>query len=272
VTWLQIVVLAIVQGVTEFLPVSSSGHLILVPYATDWPDQGLAVDVAAHVGTLAAVFAYFWRDIWHLIVGFGRLCLGHRDTAGRLDGNGLLAVYIVIATVPALLVGYLIYRNLGDGLRSVELVAWTMIAFAVVLYAADRLGMTVRRLDDMRLGHAVVIGCAQAIAFLPGTSRSGITMVAARLFGYQRTDAARFSFLLSIPAIAAGGVLEGYELWQTGSSDAMRDAVATGVLSAIAGLAAIAVLMAWLRRSTFTPFVIYRLLLGAVLLYFVYVA
>lgn len=263
-SWLQIVVLAIVQGITEFLPISSSGHLILVPELTGWPDQGLAVDTAAHVGTLAAVIAYFWRDLLRMLQGLLRLLTGRRDPAG------LLAVYIIIGTLPALAVGYAVNKYLGDSLRSMQLVAWTMIGFGIVLYIADRIGATVLRLENMRLGHAFVIGCAQAIAFIPGTSRSGITMVAARLFGYERADAARFSFLLSIPAIAAGGLLKGHELYQSGTPGAMHDAVATGVLAAIAGLIAIAVLMAWLRRSTFTPFVVYRLMLGAVLLYLVY--
>lgn len=269
-SWLQIVVLAVVQGITEFLPISSSGHLILVPELTGWPDQGLAVDTAAHVGTLAAVITYFWRDLFNMIRGFIRLVTGRRDANGQLDPSGLLAVYIIIGTLPALAVGYVINRFLGDSLRSMELVAWTMIGFGIVLYVADRIGLTELRLENMRLAHAFVIGCAQAIAFIPGTSRSGITMVAARLFGYQRADAARFSFLLSIPAIMAGGLLKGRELLESGSPGAMHDAIATAVLSGIAGLIAIAVLMAWLRRANFTPFVIYRLLLGAFLLYLVY--
>jgi undecaprenyl-diphosphatase len=269
-SWLQIVVLAVVQGITEFLPISSSGHLILVPQLTHWPDQGLAVDTAAHVGTLAAVLLYFWRDLWRMALGFIRLLRGRRGADGSHDRNGLLVCYILAGTVPALVVGYLINRFLGDGLRSMELIAWTMIGFGIVLYVADKIGATALRLENMRLGHAIAIGCAQAIAFVPGTSRSGITMVAARLFGYDRAEAARFSFLLSIPAIAAGGVLKGYELYKTGTSEAMHDAMATAVLSAIAGILAIAFLMAWLRRSNFTPFVIYRLLLGAGLLYLVY--
>lgn len=269
-SWLQIVVLAVVQGITEFLPISSSGHLILVPALTGWQDQGLAVDTAAHVGTLAAVLLYFWRDLWRMTLGFVRLLRGQRDPDGGHDRNGLLACYILAGTVPALVVGFLINLYLGDSLRSMKLIAWTMIGFGVVLYVADRIGSTVLRLENMRLSHAIVIGCAQAIAFIPGTSRSGITMVAARLFGYDRAEAARFSFLLSIPAIAAGGLLKGLELYQSGSSEAVHDALATAVLSAIAGILAIAFLMAWLRRSNFTPFVIYRLLLGAGLLYLVY--
>lgn len=271
-SWLQIVVLAVVQGITEFLPISSSGHLILVPALTGWPDQGLAVDTAAHVGTLAAVLTYFWRDLWRMALGFARLLGGWRDSDGRHDRSGLLVCYILAGTVPALVVGFLINRFLGDSLRSMELIAWAMIGFGIVLYAADKVGLTVLRIENMRLSHAIVIGCAQAIAFIPGTSRSGITMVAARLFGYERADAARFSFLLSIPAIAAGGLLKGRDLYETGTSEAVHDALATGVLSGIAGILAIAFLMAWLRRSNFTPFVLYRLLLGAGLLYVVYVA
>lgn len=271
-SWLQIAVLAMVQGITEFLPISSSGHLILVPALTGWPDQGLAIDVAAHVGTLAAVFAYFWRDVLQMTVGFVRLVLGRRNSQGQIDRDGLLAAYIIAATIPAVVVGYLISRYIGDGLRSMELVAWTMIIFAIVLYVADRVGMTVRRLEHMKLSHALVIGCAQALAFVPGTSRSGITIVAARLFGYERTDAARFSFLLSIPAILGGGLLEGLELTRSGNTETVHAAIATGVLSAVAGLLAIAFLMAWLRRANFTVFVVYRLLLGAALLYLVYAA
>lgn len=271
-SWLQIVVLAIVQGITEFLPISSSGHLILVPALTGWPDQGLAVDTAAHVGTLAAVLAYFWRDVWRMAVGFLGLVAGRRDAEGRFDRHGLLVCYIAAGTLPALAAGYLVNRFLADSLRSMELIAWTMIGFGIVLYLADRLGMTVRRIEHMRLSHALVIGCAQAIAFIPGTSRSGITMVAARLLGYERADAARFSFLLSIPAIMAGGILKGYELSKTGTAEAMHDALATAALSGLAGLLAIAFLMSWLRRADFTLFVVYRLLLGAGLLYMVYVA
>jgi undecaprenyl-diphosphatase len=145
-----------------------------------------------------------------------------------------------------------------------------MLGFAVALYFADRIGLRIRRLEHVTLGHAIVIGLAQAIAFIPGTSRSGITMVAARFMGYERADAARFSFLLSIPAIVAAGLWEGLKLYQTGSSEVIGDALTAAALSAVAGLIAIAGLMAWLKTATFTPFVIYRLLLGAFLISIVY--
>jgi len=271
-SWLQIVVLAVVQGITEFLPISSSAHLILMPILTGWPDQGVAVDSASHLGTLAAVLLYFWRDVRHLIVGFLRLVTGRRDADGRPDHWGLTALYIVVGTVPLVLAGLYIDRYVGDGLRKLEIIAWTLPIFGVVLYLADRFAMTVHRLEHLRFVHAIAIGCAQAFALIPGISRSGITMVTGRLLGFERAEAARFSFLLSIPASAAAGTLKTYEMIQVGDTAVLHAAAAVGVLSALTGIAAIAFLMTWLRRSNFTPFVVYRLLLGAGLLYLVYVA
>ncbi len=274
-SWLQLVVLAVVQGITEFLPISSSAHLILVPSLTGWPDQGVAIDAASHLGTLAAVLAYFWRDVWQLIVGFLRLVSGRRDSRGRRDRWGLIALYIGIATVPLVLVGFYIDRYVGNGLRKMEIIAWTMPIFGIALYLADRFAMTVHRLEHLRFLHAFTIGRAQAMALVPGISRSGITMVTRRLLGFERAEAARFSFLLSIPASAAAGMYETYKMIKmiaTGETAALHNAAVVAVLSAITGIFAIAFLMAWLRRATFTPFVIYRLLLGGVLLYLIYVA
>jgi undecaprenyl-diphosphatase len=147
-----------------------------------------------------------------------------------------------------------------------------MPIFGVVLYLADRFAKTVYRLDNLRFGHAIAIGCAQALALIPGISRSGITMVTGRLLGFERAEAARFSFLLSIPASAAAGALKTYEMIEVGDTAVLHNAAAVGVLSALAGIVAIAFLMTWLRRADFTPFVLYRLLLGAGLLYIVYLA
>ena len=263
-TLLQLVVIAVVQGLTEFLPVSSSGHLVLVPALTCWPDQGLAIDVAAHIGTLVAVVAYFWRDFAAMLTGFVGAAKGQVDGGLRLAGN------LLIGTVPALIIGFVVDRWIGEGLRHMQVVAWTMIGFAFVLYLADRYGATHRRIEQIGWRHALIIGLAQCLAFVPGTSRSGITMVAARALGYSRADGARFSFLLSVPAIAAAGLWKGYELVRNNGADALGDAFWTMALSALAGFAAIAFLMRWLARFTFTPFVIYRLGLGALLLYFAY--
>jgi len=265
-SFLQIVVLAVVQGLTEFLPVSSSAHLILVPKLTGWPDQGLAIDVATHIGTLFAVLIYFWRDIGRIAYGFLQLLRGKRDRWG------VLAVYLLVGTIPALIAGFLVEHYVGAGFRNMELIAWTMTGFAIVLYVSDKIGLTVRRLEHLTMGHAIIIGLAQAVAFIPGVSRSGITMVAGRLLGFERAEAARFSFLLSIPAIAAAGLWEGRKVLLYGSAEMLHDALWTCGLSALAGFLAIAFLMSWLKRSTFTPFVIYRLLLGGFLFYLVYFA
>ena len=261
---LQIVVLAILQGITEFLPVSSSGHLILVPHLTGWPDQGLPFDVAIHVGTLVAVLVYFWRDVGTVLVGMLDLLRGRRSVGTRL------VIGLAVATIPALAMGLAMEFWIGDALRSVTVVAWTMIIFAVVLYVSDRLGLTINRMEHLTVGHAFFIGCAQALAFIPGTSRSGITMVAGRILGYERFEAARFSLLLSVPAITAAGLYEGLKLYRTGDVAMMQDAVLGGGIAAVSGLITIVFMMNWLRRATFTPFVIYRLILGSALLAWVY--
>ncbi|MEX0810157.1 MAG: undecaprenyl-diphosphate phosphatase [Dongiaceae bacterium] len=262
---IQILVLALIQGLTEFLPVSSSGHLILVPALTGWEDQGLAVDVAAHVGTLVAVLIYFWRDVGRMLAGIARLFIG------RFDPGAKLAAFLLLGTIPALGAGYLIDEYAGDLFRRVEIVAWTLIGFGILLWIADRIGLTIRRVEHMTLAQALFVGFAQALAFIPGTSRSGVTMTAARLVGFERQEAARFSFLLAIPAISAAGLWKGYELYETGSRAQLEVALTTGAFCVLTGLFAIAFMMQWLKRANFTPFVIYRLLLGGLLLYLVYV-
>jgi undecaprenyl-diphosphatase len=265
VPFIQILVLAIIQGLTEFLPISSSGHLILVPAVAGWPDQGLAIDVAAHVGTLIAVLIYFWRDIGRMAGGVVRLATGRFDSGARLAG------LLLIGTVPALIAGYLIDRYFIEVIRHVAIVGWTLIGFGILLWVADRYGLTVRRVEHMTVGQALFVGFAQALAFIPGTSRAGITMTAARLVGYERAEAARFAFLLSIPAISAAGLWKGYQLYETGATEQIQVAVLTAGLCAIIGLFAIAFMMAWLKRANFTVFVVYRLLLGGLILYLVYV-
>ncbi|MBM3584871.1 MAG: undecaprenyl-diphosphate phosphatase [Alphaproteobacteria bacterium] len=262
---LHILVLAVVQGITEFLPISSSGHLVLLPALTGWPDQGLMVDVAAHFGSLLATLVYFWRDIARLVVGFVRLV-----AVDRGDRDGRLALYIGIATVPAVAFGLVIKEIAPGGIRSVELIAWNAIGFGILLYLADRFGATLRAMRDLGLGGAFFIGCAQALALIPGTSRSGITMTAARFLGLGRFEAARFSFLLSVPAVAGASLLEGLELMEFDDMALAGDAALSAALTFVAALAAIAWLMRWLRSSSFTPFVIYRLILGTGLLVWVY--
>ena len=260
-TLLQVIVLAVVQGITEFLPISSSGHLILVPALTDWPDQGLAMDVAVHVGTLGAVLLYFWRDVWAMTMGFVMTFSGRRDPRKKLFW------FIVAATIPVVLAGFAL-KTWGhmEALRSIVVIGWAMLGFGIVLWVVDRLCMTVRRIDHMSFLDTVLIGLSQCLALIPGTSRAGITMTMARFLGFERAEAARFSMLLSIPTIVAAGALEGYELYTLGDPILTEAALIGAGLAFVSALLAIAVLMAWLKRSTFTPFVLYRLVLGVFLL------
>lgn len=260
----QIIVLAIIQGITEFLPISSSGHLILVPALTGWPDQGLITDVMVHMGSFLAVLVYFRHDVLRLIKG------GFELLRGRRTDDGLMALYIVAATVPAVLFGlFLKQSGILGSIRGPEIVAWNAIIFGVVMYVADRFGAQVKAMEQMKFAPAMIIGLAQAIAIVPGTSRSGITMSAARALGFTRPEAARFSFLLGIPAIAGAGVLVLGEALGNGETISV-DAILTGALTFLTALAAIAFLMAMVKRMSLLPFVIYRLILGVVLLWLVY--
>jgi len=256
----QIVVLAIIQGITEFLPISSSGHLILVPVFTGWADQGLLTDVMVHMGSLVAILVYFWRDVLMLARG------GIELLKGRVTDAGRLVLLIAIGTVPAVALG-LILRKTGflDTVRGPQIVAWNAIVFGLLMLAADWLGPSKWRMEDMTIGPALIIGVAQALALIPGTSRSGITITAARGLGFTRPEAARFSFLLGIPAMVGAGVLVVGEALEAGEP-ITGDAVLTGVLTFFFALAAIAFLMAVIRRFSLLPFVVYRILLGIVIL------
>ncbi len=270
---LHILVLAIVQGITEFLPISSSGHLVLVWQAFDiagWqvPEetQGerLILDVAAHLGTLFAVLLYFRADVARMAVGLAKAFIGQRSPGADL------AFYVVLGTIPLVVVGFLMKDLVVTSLRDPTVVASTTIGFGLLLYAGDRIGMTVRRIEHLGLGSVMLIGCAQILALVPGTSRSGITMTAARFCGFERTDAARFSMLLAVPAILGAATLAGYDLYQMGSLQLGLDAAIAAVLSFVAALVAISVMMNWLSHATFTPFVVYRIALGGALLYLLY--
>lgn len=262
---LQIVVLAFIQGVTEFLPISSSGHLLLVPLAVGWPDQGILTDVMVHMGSFLAVVVYFWRDCVNLLRGAADLA------RGRVTAWGKLAMLIVLATIPAVILG-LVLDNIGfmDAVRRMpEIIGINAIVFGVLLYLCDRYGLTSRRMSDMTLMPALIIGMAQAIAIIPGTSRSGITMTAARALGFERPEAARFAFLLGIPAIAGAGVLKLGDAMAAGEPIS-APMVLTMALTFFVALGTIAVLMKLVRHMSFLPFAIYRILLGAVLLGLIY--
>ncbi len=261
----HLAVLAIVQGITEFLPVSSSGHLALVPIFTGWKDQGLLMDVAVHVGTLGAVMLYFWRDIFDMLYGLGQMLKGKSHPGAKLFW------FVFFSTLPVIGVGFYINEFYDmESLRTLKVIGWTTFGFGVLLYLSDKIGMTIRRVEHMTWGSALAIGLSQCLALVPGTSRSGITMTAARILGFERSDAARYSMLLSMPTILGAGTLKGLELYKSGNAQLTSDAVMGAGLSFLVALVAIAVLMAWLKHATFTPFVFYRLLLGAALLALAY--
>ncbi|MGE3625989.1 MAG: undecaprenyl-diphosphate phosphatase [Hyphomicrobiales bacterium] len=260
----QIIVLALVQGITEFLPISSSGHLILIPAFTTWQDQGLITDVMVHVGSLAAIIVYFWRDVLAMLRGAVHIL------KRKWTREAKLAAYVGAATVPAVVFG-LILKETGilDRIRGIEVVAWNALIFGVLLMVADMHGVQKRTVDSITFRSAMIIGAAQALALIPGTSRSGITMTAARFLGFRRDEAARFSFVLGIPAIAGAGLLTTFDAMESGqgiSSDAMLAAA----LTFVSAFASIVFLMAIVKRMSFFPFVLYRMLLAGFLLVMAY--
>ena len=262
-TFLQELIIAIVQGITEFLPISSSGHLILIPKLTDFPDQGPLIDVAVHVGSLLAIILYFWKDVLGLARGgFASVGLGKDDEQRRLFW------FVLIGTIPAVAVGLFIKTGgYLEGFRSTDLVATNLIIFGILLGLADHFGKQTKAYEDMSLRDAILVGCAQALALIPGPSRSGSTMTAARALGYTRVESARFSFLLAIPAVAGAGLLAALDLADA-TAQMQQDALVTGILTFFAALATMMFLMNFLKKASMLVFVIYRVLLGSALLLF----
>ncbi|VAV99151.1 Undecaprenyl-diphosphatase [hydrothermal vent metagenome] len=267
-TLLQIIILAIVQGITEFLPISSSAHLILVPVLADWPDQGLMMDVGVHVGTLMAVIVYFRADVMRMMVAFWQMITFNKNP-DQTDRRLMIA--IVLSTIPVVIIGGLV-SSMGwnEAWRTLEIIGWTSIIFGILLYILDEKSEVSRKISDLRYGQAILIGFAQVLAIIPGVSRSGITMTAARGLGFSRTEAARFSMLMSIPTILAAGAIEGLKLAKSEDVALGADIFLGAGLSFAMALLAIAGLMKWLEKSSMKPFVIYRVILGVILLGMVY--
>jgi undecaprenyl-diphosphatase len=259
---LHLILLALVQGITEFLPISSSAHLILLPDVIGAADQGLVLDVAVHVGTLGAVMLYFRRDVAAALRGTGDLLTGRWSTP-----DARLAFLLGVATVPVVIAGLILkVTGLIDQMRSIAVIGWTMLIFGLVLYWADQKGGLQRRAEDWNLRDAIVMGLWQAVALIPGTSRSGATITASRILGFQREDGARIAMLMSIPTIAASGVLLGADVVATADWAAARDGAIAAVLAFGSAYAALAVMMWFLRSVSYTPYVIYRVILGIILL------
>jgi undecaprenyl-diphosphatase len=270
-----LIFLAVVQGVTEFLPISSSAHLILgrdlmsamgLPPAQGTPADELAFDIALHVGSLGAVLLYFRRDAVEMMLG---LLDAVRGRSGR---RSRLLFLVVVGTIPILVVGFLVKDYVGDLLRAAEVIAWATIVFGIALWVADRAGMAKHKPEAITFRDAFLIGLMQCLAVIPGVSRSGITMTAGRLLGLDRPLSARFALLLAMPAIAAAGTFAIYGLYQQGDTRLTADALIGGGLAFVSAWAAVALMMRWLRDASYTPFVVYRIALGLLLLVLVYTA
>ncbi len=261
-TLLQIVILAIVQGLTEFLPVSSSGHLVLVPYLFAWSDQGLAFDVAVHFGSLAAVCIYFRKDIVSVLTG------GMQVLGGKIESpESRLALAIAIGTVPAALAGLLFASWIEANLRDPGVIVFTLSGFGILMAIADRIGRRERTISGFGMREAVIIGCAQALALVPGTSRSGVTITAARFLGFKRQDAARFSFLLSAPVILLAAVYKLISLILGDTVVAWGQLGLGAFIACVVAYLSIEFFMRFVTRIGLAPFAIYRLILAIVIFY-----
>ncbi|MEE2842458.1 MAG: undecaprenyl-diphosphate phosphatase [Chloroflexota bacterium] len=261
-SFIQVIVLAVVQGVTEFLPISSSGHLILASWLFDWPDQGIVFDAAVHVGTLVAVVIYFRRQWMQLISGLASDQPVEVDDSGATLKARTLAILIIVGTIPLVIGGLLAKDSVEAIFRTPETVGWLLIVTAIALVAGELFGKRARRLDDIGKYEAWIIGAAQILAVLPGVSRSGLTMVAGLGFGMTRAAAARFSMLLATPAIAGAGLLIAIDAL-TGTEDVDWGSAALGaVLSAITAYFVIAGLMKLLKSGSFRPFIVYCAVVG----------
>jgi undecaprenyl-diphosphatase len=261
-SWIQVVVLAIVQGLTEFLPISSSGHLVLVPSIFGWEDQGLVFDIAVHFGSLTAVCIYFRSDIIDLIGG-GLAALG----GDMSSGSSKLAIGIALATIPAAVAGLLFAGWIETHFRSPAVVVTTLAAYGVLLAIADRLGAQNRDITTIRIRDAFLIGLAQALSLVPGTSRSGVTITAAMAMGLKRRDAARFSFLLSVPVILLATLYKGASMLLGDVAIAWGTLSIAALISAIVAYLSIEFFMRFVNAIGLVPFAIYRLILAGVIFY-----
>lgn len=249
---LHIFILAMVQSITEFLPISSSAHLILVPYLFHWPDQGLLMDIGMHLGTLFAVLVYFMKDFWGMLTGFYKKGASQR-----------LLLRLIVATLPILVAGFFLKEFVETTFRSPLIIAFTLIFFGLVLYWADKKGKNQKSITGMSFIDALWIGLAQCLALVPGTSRSGITMTAGRWRGIKRPDATKFSMMLSVPTISAAAMYHLGRLFFTPEITSLDMSFFLGVFFSFAGgLVAVWGLMKWVKTQSFFAFMVYRVVLG----------
>ena len=256
----HLILISLIQGITEFLPVSSSGHLILLPGLTGLTDQGPVIDVAAHVGTLLAVITYFWSDVRHILHGLPQVVRGQFDRP-----SARLLVAFTLATLPVMALGLILkLSGLSDALRSITVIGWSMLVFGILLYWMDQRARATRQIEDLTLRDAWILRLWQALALIPGTSRSGITITGALNAGFNRKEAAKIAMLMSIPTIIASGALTSLDL--IGGTVPLRDTAIVVAVSFAAALMALSLMMRLLSRLTYAPYVIYRIGLGLTLL------
>ncbi len=265
-TLFEIIILAIIQGLTEFLPISSSAHLILPAEVLGWNNQGLAFDVAVHVGSLLAVMIYFRADIYKLTIAWFST-----GFTSRMNTDAKLAWFVVIGTIPAGLFGLLMKDWIELNARSALIIAITTIVFGLLLWYADAKATQEKSIKGLTLKDTVIIGLAQALAIIPGTSRSGVTMTAGLLIGLNRESAARFSFLLSIPIILAAGLFSTLDLLNENTKVDWNALIYGAAFSFVAAYLCIYLFLSWISRIGMLPFVIYRLILGIILLFIVFI-
>jgi undecaprenyl-diphosphatase len=263
--WFEAVVLGIVQGLTEFLPISSSAHLRIVGEVFGWNDPGAAFTAITQIGTEIAVLLYFRRDIARIVVAWLGSLAGRR----KGDPDARMGWLIIVGSIPIVVLGLLFQDKIETTLRDLRIVAIALVAFSLILYWADRVGTKKRELPDLTVGHGITFGLAQAMALIPGVSRSGGTITAGLFLGYSRAAAARYSFLLAIPAVLGSGVFQAYEALTgdvAGETVAWGPTIVATVIAFGVGLTVIAWLLRYLDRGSFTPFVVYRVLLGLLVL------
>ncbi len=263
--WIEAIVLGIVQGLTEFLPISSSAHLRLVGELFGWEDPGAAFTAITQIGTEAAVLLYFRHDIARIVVAW----LGSLAGKRKRDPDARMGWLIIVGSIPIVVLGLLFQDDIETTLRDLRIVATALILFSLILFWADRVGAKKRELADLTVPHGIGFGFAQAMALIPGVSRSGGTITAGLFLGYSRSAAARYSFLLAVPAVLGSGFFQAYEALTgdvAGRGVSWGPTIVATVIAFSVGLTVIAWLLRYLDRGSFTPFVVYRVLLGVLVL------
>ena len=263
VDFLRAVFLGLVQGLTEFLPISSSAHLAIIPQVIGWDDPGAAFTAVIQIGTEVAVLLYFWRDIWTIGTGWLR---GVFSRDARQEREWPMGWFIIIGSMPIVLLGVALKDVIESDFRSLWLIGGTLVVFGVVLGVADRVGGASRRIDELTWSHAVLLGLAQAMALIPGVSRSGATISMGRFLGYERAAATRYAFLLAIPAVVGAGVFELREIPGGDNAYGVMPTIVATVVSFVVGLAVIHWLLKYVSTHSFLPFVIYRIGFGGLTL------